>query len=159
MNPPPLQFSFGCWQSMAHSVLCLDSYEAMLYAKLEGAEFNWFGCWAVLQSLLETAIGVHPYSHYLHFPGLSGSGSWDPTGTYAASEVSCVRMCPPGWQLMSTGVQGDARAKQNCVCHVHNAAFSSSASLSSQNHCIYTTYFVLKDQRTFKWLGFSGERF
>lgn len=48
-------------------------------ARLGGEASVWPGYWAVFWGLLAVTLGTHPYSHYLHFPGLPGSGSWGPT--------------------------------------------------------------------------------
>lgn len=77
VTAPPSVLSLGdgrAWPSLSHAWTMQS-----MCARLGGEESSWLGCWAVLWGLLAVALGAHPYSHHLHFPGLPGSGSRGPT--------------------------------------------------------------------------------
>lgn len=76
MDCEPTTLTAYFWVLAAHGPVCLvPGLLLSVCAMLGCGESKWFGCWVVLRGLLEVALGIHMYSHYLHFPGLPGSGS------------------------------------------------------------------------------------
>lgn len=108
---PPSLLIFGHGQSLNLSVSCLHFLQA--HVRFGVGASIWLGCWLMLWGLLAVALGTHPYSHHLHFPGLPGSSSQAFMGCMCSSRgvLRCwVGTHPQGGNGVCAGMRETATA-------------------------------------------------